>query len=155
MRKLLVSILFMVTVVSSNVQASVPTDVEEILDQREFIQDMGYSDDDIFLIGLVTVGEAEGESELGKRLVIDTILNRIDTDIYPDTAYEVCYQKSQYSCMHNGRCNRCKKKVTQEILDLVKEEILERTNDEVLYFNTGGYNCKHPIIQEGAHYFGR
>lgn len=155
MRKLLVSIMFMVAVVNSTVYASVPTDVGEILDQRELIQECGYSDDDIFLIGLVAVGEAEGESELGKRLVIDTILNRVDTDIYPDTAYEVCYQKGQYSCIHNGRCNRCKKKVTQEILDLVKEEIIDRTNSEVLYFNTGGYNCKHPIMQEGAHYFGK
>ena len=36
------------------------------------------SDEEIRLIALVTMAEAEGEPELGKRLVIDTILNRVD-----------------------------------------------------------------------------
>ena len=36
------------------------------------------SEEDISLIALVTMAEAEGECEKGKRLVIDTILNRMD-----------------------------------------------------------------------------
>ena len=34
------------------------------------------SEEDISLIALITMAEAEGECEEGKRLVIDTILNR-------------------------------------------------------------------------------
>ena len=149
-RKILASIMF-IAAISTKTLASVPTDYVEILDQREVIQDLGYSDEDLQLIALVTVGEAEGESELGKRLVIDTILNRVDCDIYPDTAYDVCWQRGQYSCLHNGRCKRCK--ASQYVIDLVKEEILERTNSEVLYFSTGGYQNRHAVLQEGSHYF--
>lgn len=136
------SVIFNVT----NVNAGVPTDVAEKMEFAEL-----YSDDDIDLIALVTMGEAEGESELGKRLVIDTILNRVDSDIYPDSIHDVCYQKGQFGCLHNGRCKRCR--VTTEVKNLVIEELKNRTNDEVLYFNTGGYMNSHPVVQEGAHYF--
>ena len=44
-----------------------------------------FTDDEIYLMGLVCIGEAEGESELGKRLVIDTILNRLYSSKWPDT----------------------------------------------------------------------
>lgn len=47
--------------------------------------DYPLTQEEIDLIALVTMGEAEGETELGKRLVIDTILNRIDHPSFPDT----------------------------------------------------------------------
>lgn len=109
-----------------------------------------FTEEEIELIALVTVGEAEGESELGKRLVADTIINRVHSDIYPNTVNEVCYQPNQYSCLHNGRCKKCK--VDDDIRELVKEEVISITNSEVLYFSTGGYQST-PIIKEGAHYF--
>jgi N-acetylmuramoyl-L-alanine amidase len=39
------------------------------------------TDEEINLIALVTMAEAEGESEQGKRLVISTILNRVDSEL--------------------------------------------------------------------------
>lgn len=51
------------------------------------------SQEDINLLAIVTMAEAEGESEMGKRLVIDTILNRIDSEQFPDTVSGVVYQK--------------------------------------------------------------
>ena len=47
------------------------------------------------------MAEAEGECEEGKRLVIDTILNRVDSEHFPDTVYEVIYQPNQFSSMWN------------------------------------------------------
>ena len=44
-----------------------------------------YTDEEIELIALVTLSEAEGECEEGKRLVIDTILNRISSSYFPNT----------------------------------------------------------------------
>lgn len=52
------------------------------------------SKEDIELIALVTMAEAEGECEEGKRLVIDTILNRVDSDYFPDTIRDVIYQRN-------------------------------------------------------------
>lgn len=108
--------------------------------------------EEIDLIALVTMGEAEGETELGKRLVIDTILNRIDHTSFPDTVYDVVYQPNQFSVMWNSRIDRCY--VMPEIVELVKEELLERTNYDCVFFMAGGYSkYGEPLFQECCHYF--
>lgn len=107
---------------------------------------------DVDLLALITMAEAEGESEYGKRLVIDTILNRVDSDLFPDTVYGVIYQKGQFSPVTNGRLTRCY--VREDIRQLVIEELESRTNYEVLYFNGGGFpSYGTPLFQEGSHYF--
>lgn len=110
------------------------------------------SNEDMSLIALVTMAEAEGESEMGKRLVIDTILNRVDHPRWPDTVQKVIYQQGQFSCMWNGRADRCY--VRDDILQLVKEELMERTNTRCIFFRTGRYPSDGtPLFQEGNHYF--
>lgn len=110
--------------------------------------------DDVELIALVTVAEAEGESEYGKRLVIDTILNRVDSKHFPDTIYGVIYQPNQFTSMTNGRVDRCV--VTDDVRQLVREEMESRTNSEVIFFRTGHYSpYGTPLFQEGSHYFNK
>ena len=114
--------------------------------------DYPLTQEEIDLIALVTMGEAEGETELGKRLVIDTILNRIDHPSFPDTVYDVIYQPNQFSVMWNSRIDRCY--VIPEIVELVKEELLERTNYDCVFFMAGGYSkYGEPLFQECCHYF--
>lgn len=125
------------------------TEVEEFQDDNTEVY---LSDEDIDLIALVTMAEAEGESEYGKRLVIDTILNRINSEFFPDTAYEVIYQPTQFSSMWNGRVNQCY--VMDDICRFVKEEVQEITNCEVIFFTAGNYSrYGNPLFQEGNHYF--
>lgn len=100
--------------------------------------------EEIDLIALITMGEAEGESELGKRLVIDTI--------FPDTIHDVIYYPNAFSVVDNGRLDRCY--VMPEIVELVKEELLERTNYDCVYFCSTGYSkYGTPMFQEDHHYF--
>ncbi len=107
---------------------------------------------EIELIALITMGEAEGESELGKRLVIDTILNRKDDPTFPDTIHDVIYYPNAFSVVSNGRLERCY--VMPEIVELVKEELLDRTNFDCKYFCSTGYSkYGTPMFQEGNHYF--
>lgn len=117
------------------------------------IEEPAMSEEDIELIALVTMAEAEGEPELGKRLVIDTILNRMDHDTkWPDTASGVIYQAHQFTSMWNGRVDRCY--VRDDIVQLVREELESRTNSECVYFRTGRYSdYGTPLFQEGRHYF--
>lgn len=113
-----------------------------------------FTDEEIDLIALITMAEAEGESELGKRLVIDTILNRIDSEAryFPDTVYDVIYQKNAFEPVWNGRMERCH--VRNDIRQLVLEEIESRTNYDVVYFTAGEYNpYGTPLFSEGNHYF--
>ncbi len=110
------------------------------------------AEEDISLIALVTMAEAEGECEKGKRLVIDTILNRMDSEHFPDTVYDVIYQPYQFSSMWNGRVDRCE--VRDDICQLVKEELEVRTNYDVIFFTAGCYSDYGvPMFQVEHHYF--
>lgn len=104
------------------------------------------------LLALVTMAEAEGECEEGQRLVIDTILNRVDSEHFPNTITDVIYQKHQFTSMTNGRVDRCY--VRDDIYNLVLEEIESRTNYDVMFFTAGGYGqYGNPMFQIGNHYF--
>lgn len=108
--------------------------------------------DDMELAALVCVAEAEGESEMGKRLVIDTIFNRAESPYFPNTIYAVVYDNSQYSCAWDGRLERVE--YNEYIANLVLEEMNNRTNPDVIYFKTEGYfEFGTPITKEGNHYF--
>lgn len=108
--------------------------------------------EEIELIALVTMAEAEGETELGQRLVIDTILNRVDDSHFPDTVTDVIYYPNAFSSMRNGRVDRCY--VKEEIVELVKEELLKRTNYDCVFFTAGAYSSYGvPMFQECCHYF--
>lgn len=110
------------------------------------------SNSEIELIALVTMAEAEGESIEGQRLVIDTILNRVDSNRFPNTVHGVIYQKDQFTSMWNGRVNRCE--VRENICQLVREELDHRTNSEVIFFCSTGYSRYGvPMFRVGNHYF--
>jgi hypothetical protein len=105
-----------------------------------------YDPAEIVLIGKVVHHEAENQSELGKRLVADTILNRVESPNFPNTVKEVVEQEGQY-CNPNEFPPR-------EIYTLVAQEIYSRTNNHVLYFRTKRYHpYGEPILKEGDHYF--
>ena len=129
-------------------------ETEEPIIQEETATSTAATDAEIELLALVTMAEAEGESEEGKRLVIDTILNRVDADRWPNSISEVVYQSGQFVAMSNGRADRCKGRITDELRQLVKEELLSRTNSEVVYFTAGQYGrYGTPLFQVGNHYF--
>ena len=108
--------------------------------------------EDVELIALVTMAEAEGECEQGKRLVIDTILNRMDSPYFPDTAHDVIYQRGQFSSMWNGRVKKCY--VRDDICQLVKEEYASRINDQVVFFTARRYGkYGTPLFRVEHHYF--
>ena len=127
-------------------------EVTEEVQESEPVEEFYISDKDIDLIALVTMAEAEGECEEGKRLVIDTILNRMDSDHFPDTIYDVVYQKNQFTSMWNGRTNRCY--VMDDIRQLVIDELRCRTNYDVIFFRTKHYSeYGSPLFRVEHHYF--
>jgi N-acetylmuramoyl-L-alanine amidase len=127
---------------------SEPLPVEETSEPEEVLM----SQNDIELIALITMAEAEGESEYGKRLVIDTILNRMDSSYWPDTASEVIWEPDQFTSVWNGRLDKCY--VRDDICQLVREELVSRTNHDVVFFRTGYFSeYGQPMFREGNHYF--
>ena len=133
---------------------SEPTEALEPIPEPMYEVSYVLTDEEIDLIALLTMGEAEGETEEGKRLVIDSVLNRVDSEHFPDTVKDVIYQPSQYTAMWNTRVDRCY--VREDIRQLVIEESIERTNTEVVFFRTEYYHpFGTPLFQVGNHYFSK
>ena len=130
--------------------------VELIIEAEETVDEpiISVSNEDIELLALVTMAEAEGESEEGKRMVIDTILNRVDSERFDNTISEVIYAPNQFTSMRNGRVDRCY--IADDICQLVIEELTNRTNYDVLYFTAYQYGAYGtPMFQIGNHYFSK
>lgn len=109
---------------------------------------------DVDMIAKMTMAEAEGESDLGKRYVIDVILNRVDGHRWPNDICGVLYDGGQFTSMDNGRYDNAY--VDDHIKNLVVEELYSRTNYEVIYFKTDGYFSSHlDVIQVGNHFFSK
>lgn len=132
--------------------AAKPMAEKEVVVEPEEPPASSVSQEEIELIALCVMAEAEGECEYGQRLVIDVILNRVDDPHFPDTIYDVIYQKNQFAGMYGDRITRCY--VKDELVQLVREELENRTDYDVVFFRTGHYHSYGvPMFQVGAHYF--
>lgn len=111
---------------------------KEVIEPEE--QGYSYSKKEIEMIARVTMAEVGTEPEKTKRLVIDTILNRVENPRFANTVKKVIYAKNQFSVMTNGAYKRAW--VDDKYVQLVEEEIdLEnRLSNEVLYFRTSHYH---------------
>ena len=126
--------------------------VTDMPEPEEVVREELATTEEIELIALLTMAEAEGECEEGKRLVIDTVLNRVDSEHFPNTITEVVYQTNQFSSMYNGRADKCY--VQEDICRLVEDELVERHNEEVAFFTAGKYGeYGDPLFTVGNHYF--
>lgn len=104
-----------------------------------------YNDYELALMAKVVHAEAGNQDELGKRLIADVILNRLDSDKFPDTVEEVVWQENQFAM---------NELYTIDDLNVVKEEINNRTDDQVLFFRNNHYHTIGiPAFQYGDHYF--
>lgn len=109
--------------------------------------------DDIDLLADVVEAEAGNQSTLGKRLVVDVILNRIDDPRFPNTLREVLLQPHQFSVVESGAIRSVTP--TQDTWDAIHLEWGWRISREVLYFQTGGFpEYATPYERVGDHYFG-
>ena len=108
--------------------------------------------DSIDLLAVCVLAEAEGESELGKRLVIDTVLNRAAHPEFPNTIQEVISYPNAFTSYWDGRMDEAEP--SQEIYRLISEEMRNRTNEKVLYFAAGHWpEYGSPLVKEGGHCF--
>jgi len=104
------------------------------------------------LLARLTDAEAGNQSKLGQRLVIDTVLNRVDDARFPDTITAVIYQRNQFSPVQSGSIWR--RQIKPEIVELIREELEHRASDRVIFFRTQRYSAYgKPLFKVGDHYF--
>ncbi len=132
----------------SNVEDTVMEHVNYIAENYE--PESPLTDEELDLLARVIHAESGNQDEKGKRLVADTVLNRMaynNADIH-----SIIYADGQFSTapiLYNADNTP-----TEEELQIAFEESISQIDYEVYYFRTGHYHaCGHPAFQWGAHYF--
>ena len=123
-----------------------PLDIEQELENEEFC-------DSLEILACCVEAEAGNQDLLGKRLVADVILNRVDSDRFPDTIEGVITQKYHFTTFWDGTMSRIVP--SDETFQAIQMELEQRTDTEILFFTAGDYNtfCV-PAYRHGDHYFG-
>lgn len=105
--------------------------------------------DDAELIARTVQAESGNQDFKGKRLVAAVVLNRIESEDFPNTADEVLSQPKQFSTY------KALAKTEATYLDrlAVSMEMKERSDAEIIFFRAGRYGCGIPAYQHGDHYF--
>ena len=98
--------------------------------------------------------EAGNQDFEGKCLVVDCVLNRVESPEFPDTISEVIFQDGQFSVIKNGAFDKAAWNMKESDYAAVMVETQLHTNKEVLYFN----NCKSVSgtgtpFKVGGHWF--
>lgn len=146
-----------------NIEDSTPTTVVEVSEedlayQIEFEDYMG----ELELLANLVEAESGNQDLKGKRLVADVVLNRVESERFPNTITEVIYQEVnghyQFSTVPDGALERASWHISDESFEAVRLEALEseeRLDEEVLFFTYGNYNphCI-PGYKYQDHYFG-
>lgn len=112
------------------------------------------SDEELELLAKCIEAEAGNQDLLGKKFVCDVILNRVDSEIFPNEIEEVIKQPNQFSVISNGSIDKVA--LSEDTWTAIYEELNNRSNSEILYFQTGGYSkYGEPYKKVGDHYFSR
>lgn len=121
-----------------------------------------YTESDYNVLLRIVQAEAGGCDMKGKILVANVILNRVESDEFPDTITDVVYEKRQFSPVSNGSINRCK--VEEETVEAVDRALAgEDYSEGALFFMnrraSSGSNVRwfdthlDYLFQHGGHEF--
>lgn len=111
------------------------------------------TEEEIDLLAKIVWVEARGESEKGQRAVVEVVFNRMVSDLFPDTLYDVLSQKkpTQFSSWKH----REKAKPTEKEYNSIYEVLNGNSNilrEDTLYFATKKLKSKLDV-KIGGHYF--
>lgn len=99
-------------------------------------------EDELEILQRIVEAEAGNEDEDGKLLVANVVLNRVDSDRFPETVTEVVFQKSkgvtQFSPVASGRINTVE--ISEETIAAVERALAgEDISQGALYFAARKY----------------
>lgn len=109
--------------------------------------------DDFELMGKTVFAEAKTEEFEGQVAVAEVILNRVESENFPDTVEEVIKQDGAFSSWGNGSVETAP--LDDECLEAVQDAVNERIfPDSVVYFREGHFHSfGTPYTVIGHHYF--
>lgn len=92
---------------------------EETQTELETEVETKYTEYDFELLARVIEAEAGGESDYHKLCVGTVVMNRVDSEKYPDTIEGVIYQPGQYQCVTNSHINKEPSKSSYEAAESI------------------------------------
>jgi len=108
--------------------------------------------DELDYLACAVYAEAGNQGIEGMALVADVILNRVDSQEFPNTITEVVNQPYQFEVVANNTINELSP--TDECFTAIRRELAHRTNTEIVFFRTGRYTKYGiPAFKYGDHYF--
>ena len=123
---------------------SVDTVAEQAEENAEETAEITLSSDEYQVLLRIVQAEAGICDEEGKLLIANVILNRMESDEFPDTVRGVVYQKKQFSPVMNGKINTCK--VTEETIQAVDRALNgEDISEGALYFMNRGKSASRNV----------
>lgn len=124
-------------------------------DSGDDIQEEIYMDE-LELLAQLVEAEAGNQPFEGKCLVVDVVLNRVESDLYPDTITEVIFQKDpvQFTTTVNGALEKAGYSMKEDDYKAVMYEIELHTNKNVMNFNNcSSVSGKGKKFKVGDHWF--
>ena len=132
-----------------------PFVIESEPDSDEQIEEEIYLGELEVLAQLVEA-EAGNQDFEGKCLVVDVILNRVESPDFPDTISEVIYQNDpiQFSTVYNGAFDKAAWNMKESDYKAVMYEVEIHGNKEYLYFNNSpDVSGTGTPVKVGGHWF--
>lgn len=120
----------------------------------------GLSQDDIWLMAKMIHAEARGESDMGQLAVGAVIMNRMKSDLFPNTMSGVLYQKNQFTAVQDGQFHSLNP--DQRAMDAAQKAALgqDPTGGALFYWNpkkanNAWLNQKPILVTIGNHVFAK
>ena len=135
--------------------ADMPTEASEATAEAPAIyKDIVVSEDDGGLLEAILWAEANNQCFEGQKAVIEVIFNRVLSDEWPDTIYDVLSQKGQFATWKSRNKVKPTEVQSDVISDVLRETETVLPDTTYVYFDRRGKNGKaHVRIQD--HVFGR
>ncbi|NMB33259.1 MAG: copper amine oxidase [Clostridium sp.] len=118
------------------------------------IRNRGYTDEDLIWLSRIVTVEARGASIEGKLAVANVVLNRVKSPVFPNTVYDVIFQRGQFPPAHK---NGFKELQPPRDCVIVSKMALEGVNNigKCLYFNNAEFPSRSGSFYKkiGGEYF--
>lgn len=151
MNKIIALCLLVATTITQPTEQHITIHSEEIIGDRTAVYSTNIN---VEYMAKVANAEAGNQGDYGKRLVIDVMLNRIDSDKFPNTIEEIVKQPGQFEVYAFQMIER--QEVTETDISRVYDEIYDRQRNDILYFREGHYHSfGTPVTYYKDHYFSR
>ena len=115
----------------------------------------GISEEEFILLSSVVEAESDRSDSLsGRILICETVINRVESDFFPNTITEVLTQPGQFSTVRNGHSVVNRTDYSDQAVILAFRENAAGDAPEVLFFNCiGFFSGREPYALVDGNYF--